>query len=201
MDVDSLSEVLFEQVAEHLRPPRRIWAVLDAAHSPDVMELVRTAPEAAECLFRDAEPALAEAGPWLVPLVRGHEWTYELLDAGWGRSWGVFVEAAVPADRLRRHLRSFLRVKDEDGRTLFFRWYDPRVLRLYLPTTTAAETQRFAGPVRRFLCESEDARSVLVDEPSEDAFVRSVRPLQKGASSHAVTSSAPVESPARRGVG
>ena len=38
---------------------------------------------------------------------------------------------ALPVDELRRHLRRFLLVKDESGRQLYFRYYDPRVLRLY----------------------------------------------------------------------
>jgi hypothetical protein len=38
---------------------------------------------------------------------------------------------------MARRRRRFLRVKDEDG--LVFRFYDPRVMRVYLPTCAAGE--------------------------------------------------------------
>jgi hypothetical protein len=55
-------------------------------------------------------------------------------------------------------------VKDEAGRRLVFRFYDPRVLRVYLPTCRPAETDEFFGPVHEMLMESEDARDILVFE-------------------------------------
>jgi hypothetical protein len=41
------------------------------------------------------------------------------------------------------------------------RLYDPRVLRIYLPTCNAAETQEFFGPVSRFLMEASDPQLML----------------------------------------
>jgi hypothetical protein len=62
---------------------------------------------------------------------------------------------------VRRHLRTLFRVKDETGRILIFRWYDPRVLRAYLPTCLPAELHTFFGPIERFYCEGEDPGSLL----------------------------------------
>ncbi len=44
---------------------------------------------------------------------------------------------------------------------MIFRYYDPRVLRVYLPTCLAPELRTVFGPVRRFLLESEDPALML----------------------------------------
>ena len=45
------------------------------------------------------------------------------------------------AARLRHHLKGFLRVRGESGQKMMFRYYDPRVLRVYLPTCNPIDTQ------------------------------------------------------------
>ncbi|MEN8446404.1 MAG: DUF4123 domain-containing protein, partial [Cyanobacteria bacterium J06555_13] len=70
-----------------------------------------------------------------------------------GNSWGIFLESFDTLEELQTHLRDLLLVKDETGRSLHFRFYDPRVLRTYLPTCNAAELATFFGPVARFYTE------------------------------------------------
>ena len=62
--------------------------------------------------------------------------------------------SAAPFEEIRRHLRRFLRVKDERGRRLLFRYYDPIVLAAFLPTCTAAELAEVFGPIDAFLVET-----------------------------------------------
>ena len=71
------------------------------------------------------------------------------------------VRPEVSLNKNYKHLRRLLRVQDESGRKLAFRFYDPRVLRVYLPTCTAEEAKQFFGPVPRILAESEDAKKLL----------------------------------------
>ena len=61
------------------------------------------------------------------------------LGEPWGDAWGVWARSEVAFDDVRRHMRRFLRVQGEDGRRMLFRWYDPRVLRVYLPSCTDDE--------------------------------------------------------------
>jgi len=53
-------------------------------------------------------------------------------------------------------------VKTEDGEQLYFRFYDPRVLRVFLPTCDERQLRDFFGPIDYFLCESEEPASGLV---------------------------------------
>ena len=55
----------------------------------------------------------------------------------------------------------FLRVTDESGRKLLFRYYDPRVLPIYLPTCTNDELTTIFGPVDRFVTETEDGAGAV----------------------------------------
>src|SRR5579872_6262516 len=96
-------------------PGREVYAVLDAARDRRVYSMVRACGVRHECLYAGAIPReLAEAAPYVVRLWRDHPFTEELIEAGWGRSWGVFATAAADVETVRRHFRRFLRVKRED---------------------------------------------------------------------------------------
>jgi hypothetical protein len=51
-------------------------------------------------------------------------------------------------------------VYDEEGSYLYFRYYDPRVLRVYLPTCNESELGAVFGPIEFFLLEHEDPEFV-----------------------------------------
>jgi hypothetical protein len=42
-----------------------------------------------------------------------------------------------------------------------FRYYDPRVLRVYLPTCQPNELRTVFGPIRSYLVEGEDGKSLI----------------------------------------
>ena len=81
--------------------------------------------------------------------------TNQILDA-WGQSWGIFLRTTTHMEKLRKHLRQFLRVEDPRGKHLVFRFYDPHVLRVFLPTCRIDELRTFFGPVDSFVMENED---------------------------------------------
>lgn len=149
---------LFPRVAAALWPPDSppglsVWAVLDCARDERIYPALRTSRLDYLCLYSGRLPhSLERAAPHLVELHPSYAFTSQLIEAGWGKSWGIFLRIADSAN-LRHHLRSFLRVKDESGRILFFRYYDPRVLRVYLPTCRRDELAAVFGPVERFIVE------------------------------------------------
>ncbi len=150
---------------------QEVFAVLDGARSRRIAPWIRLRTLEYECLFRgDLSPRLSDAAPYVVHLKRDDGFTSELLERAWSRAWGIFtrVPDGVSLERHRRHLRTLLRVKDESGRKLVFRFYDPRVLRVYLPTCTGDEAQTFFGPLPEILAESEDGGSLLSYRPARD---------------------------------
>jgi hypothetical protein len=139
-----------------------VFALLDAARDERIWPLVRRSRLDYRCLFLgDVPPALAAAAPYLVDLSPRSPFTRQILELGWGNSWGVFVRAPVILQDLRRHFRRLLQVRDESGRPMFFRFYDPRVLRTYLPTCTLQELRLVFGPVEAFCLEGEEGEALL----------------------------------------
>jgi len=145
------------------------FAVLDGASVPDLLPALVQAKEEWACLYRGAlDPDLAEVAPYLVKLREKSELTDWILTEGWGNHWGVFAITQVGLEALRRHLRRFLRVKDPDGNVLYFRYYDPRVLPVYLPTCHRTEISYIFGPIRRFILEDQvPGRAVVLEHDSK----------------------------------
>jgi hypothetical protein len=130
-----------------------VWAILDCARDPKIYLALLESRLEFRCLYSGKLPwALEMVAPQLVELLPDHRLTARLLDDGWGRAWGVFLRLDDPST-LRHHLRRFLQVRDETGRRLLFRYYDPRVLRTYLPTCTAEELALIFGPVDGWIAE------------------------------------------------
>src|SRR5262249_20810778 len=102
-----------------------------------------------------------EVAPYLIQLELETEFTRWVIDQGWGNHWGVFATSDADFRQMRSHLRTFLIVYDETGRPLRFRYYDPRVLRRYLPTCTAPELPPVFGPVTSFTVEAANADTLL----------------------------------------
>lgn len=139
-----------------LHPTAPVYAMLDGARERRIRGWVLDTRAAAWCLWRGELPgAVADAAPWLLRLERDQEYTQRFFQVGWGNAWGILLASDAPSRELRRHLRRFLRVRTEQGKILLFRYYDPRVLRIYLPTLTAQDAARFFGPVLAFAAEED----------------------------------------------
>jgi hypothetical protein len=138
-----------------------VWAILDAARDERIYPELRLSRLEFIALYAGKLPeSLRRAAPYLVELAPGYSFTKPLLEMGWGRSWGVFLRIE-DARNLRHHLRGFLRVQDESGRRLVFRFYDPRVLRVYLPTCLPQELATVFGPISRFLVEDDNGEALV----------------------------------------
>jgi hypothetical protein len=143
--------------------PVNMWAVLDGAKDEKIYNLVSRCYLDKCCLFAgELSPELERAAPHLVQVSPRDSVSDSLLTLGWGRAWGIFIQSDDSIRTLRRHLRTLLRVKDQSGRYLLFRYYDPRVLRVYLPTCLDHELKSmFGSSITRFCMESEDSDSVV----------------------------------------
>jgi hypothetical protein len=141
-------------------PRPNIWAIVDAAQDQRVYWTLTNSFLHHGCLFAGRLPeALEMAAPYLVQLDPDDKFTTYLAE-NMGRSLGIFLRCDTTLDDLRRHLRKFLTVKDMSGRKMLFRYYDPRVMRVYLPTCTATELQTVFGPMKAIWTEARDSRSL-----------------------------------------
>jgi hypothetical protein len=135
----------------------QVYMVLDGARDPFIAWLVRSGTLEYACLYTGVLSArLQAAAPYIIHLAPQAALTASLLRRGWGNSWGFLtvVLAHVGLNQQRLHFKKLLRVRDEAGTELHFRYYDPRVMRTYLPTCTQDELRQFFGPVPRIVVES-----------------------------------------------
>jgi hypothetical protein len=145
------------------RPSMKTWAVLDCAQDEDIYGAILQSSNERDCLFAGhLAPELEVAAPHVVCLDEDDRLTRFLLDQGWGRAWGIYLRSDAPGSALRRHLRTFLRVTGPGGAPMLFRYYDPRVLALYLPTCHPNELNSvFGSVVHTFLCEAKQGQALL----------------------------------------
>lgn len=152
-------ERLLRMLCEECQP---LYAVLDAAAEPSVLKALVESKEEYQSLYEGPEGAqLVHFAPYLVRLPQDSSLLRTLIEQGWGKNWGVYLTCDKPLQEVRRHLRNFLMVRIPGGTQVYFRFYDPRVLRSYLPTCTQQEVVEFLGPIGQYLLEDEKAEKLL----------------------------------------
>lgn len=137
-----------------------LFGLFDAARDPRVRQLLQESVEDYQSLYDGVKgEALGNVAPYLVHLPKGSGLLERLVREGWGRSWGVYVTSPLSFDEMRRHFRRILLVDlEEKGRPtkrVYFRFYDPRVLRDFLPVCTLRQKPKMFGSNACFLLEAE----------------------------------------------
>lgn len=141
-----------EATLKTLRAAQTLYAILDPARDDRILTLLRESPNPARSLLAGVRgDTLADVAPYLVALAKDNWLLSALVHEGWGHAWGIYLDCPLPFEQVRRHFRHFLRVRAEGEEDfLYFRFYDPRVLRIFLPTCTPAQLREFHGPILRF---------------------------------------------------
>ena len=139
------------------------FILLDSAKTAKIMENAKKLNPTHQSLYKgSAEEDLADVSPYLFSYQKGSEFYNWYSENGWGDSWGVIVKSEFLFEETYRHFRKFLMVKTEDDQQLYFRFYDPRVVRIFLPTCDENQLREFFGPIEQFICEDEEPEFALV---------------------------------------
>jgi hypothetical protein len=134
------------------------YVILDGAQNPGLLDALYAdhAPRW-RCLFTgQLEPDMATVAPYLVELDPSAAFTRRLMGEGWGQNWGVFLASQLALPALWRHVRQQVHVYGPNMESLYFRFYDPRVMRTYLPTCSPHQLAEFFGPVDFYFAEAEE---------------------------------------------
>lgn len=158
--VERIRDLLWPETEDYSEAS--VYAIIDAGRSDDVfIRLMESGCQYINLFKGQKGRELATVAPYLLELEDDHPFTLQLLSDGWGDSWGIFCRCDLPPQKVRDHFRKFLMVADEEGAVSYFRYYDPRVLRVYLPTCNKEELATVFGPVEQFLVEGEEGKAVL----------------------------------------
>lgn len=140
----------------------RLYCVLDGVMVPDLPKQLYAAQMPSHCLIKgNLTPDLVHAAPYLVVLPRDSKFTDWVLDGAIGKFWGIFFQSRHSMIEMQKHFTALLSAYDEKGNRLNFRYYDPRVLRKFLPTCTPGELEVFFGRVDTFFAEAEDRENLV----------------------------------------
>jgi hypothetical protein len=153
---------LQQEALKFLAMRQPLFALLDAAQDRRVLALLRESTHPYQCLYdgKGAED-LADFAPYLTELAPGSRLLPHLVHHGWANNWGVYLTSAQPFAEVRKHFRRFLMVETEDGKMHYFRFYDPRAFRSFVPRLTPQQTAEFFGPVQEYVSPGEDPRVAL----------------------------------------
>ncbi len=154
-----------DQAKEALDTLRKIeqplFAVLDAARSPLIVPLLKASGERFESLYSGGlAREMEDCAPYLVELYSDAPLLEQIVAEGWGDAWGIFVTSDLPFEELRRHFKKFLMVRGPEGQEWYFRFYDPRVIRIFLPTCTPSQLGAMFGQIKYYLVESDNGTSM-----------------------------------------
>lgn len=155
--VDAIERMLFDDAS------LAVYAVLDGASMHDLPYLLDEHEVENVCLFSGRlDPEVAATAPYLARLEQDSEFLRLVLERGWGHHWGILalIPAEISFGNVRKHFRTFLRVRGPDGEPMLFRYYDPRVMRIYLPTCDEEESETVFGPATCYLMEDEEGSSI-----------------------------------------
>lgn len=139
-----------------------LFALLDAAQEPKLVGLLDEHHVEHESLYEGQKAVeYQDYAPYLVRLPRDSSFLELIVERGWGHNWGAFLTSDQPFAAVRKHFRRFLMVELPDGKKVYFRFYDPRVLRVFLSTLNEKETAEFFGPIDTLLMEAEETKTLL----------------------------------------
>ena len=157
--LQKIMQLLFQPIEN--QAPIGSYSILDAARADVIYPKLLDSDVRKICLFHGAKAVeLATVAPYLVHLKRDDSFTDWLMNHGWGKSWGIFLQSFATLDELQRHFRKFLMVYDEEGKPLYFRFYDPRVLSVFLPICDKDQLLTMFGPVICYYVEGEGEDSM-----------------------------------------
>ncbi len=137
-----------------------LFAVVDASVDGLYDLIVETGQHA--CLFGGKlDPGVVRASPHLVRLQDESKLAQAWGREGVGQNWGIKCIADASFGDVRRHFRNLLQIELPDGQVGLFRFWDPRVWRVYLPTCSPPDLQQWFSAVDEYLCEAPNASGTL----------------------------------------
>ncbi len=145
------------------------YAVIDAAATSrdDCIYNRLSHPDIRKQILFTGEHAVSadHIAPYLIQLDDQADLVNWLMEIGWGNGWGIFLTSREKPEIVLAHARRFFQVRAENGRDIFFRYYDPVILRDFLPLLDTRESLSFFGPVASFIVEDENGHPLVFDKP------------------------------------
>lgn len=160
---------------------KHLFAIIDACDNDDVYDRVqREELGRITSLYRGkAMIDFASFSPYL--FFCDPETIHWIEEKLFGSQWGYYAVVSSSHDlpSMKRHLKRFLMVKCPDGRQMYFRFYDPRVITPFLNGSDENQREKFFGPIECFIVEENGVLdSISISKTARDfTFEPSAQPF------------------------
>jgi len=130
------------------------YLILDGAKMRFNLTKAKELNEVHQCLYKGKSATnLGAVAPWLFTYKRNSELAHWFAKNSSEESWGILFYSEEKFETVYKHLRKFLMIKTEEGKDLYFRYYDPRVLNTFLPSCEGKQLSDFFGPIEAYFAE------------------------------------------------
>ncbi len=172
--VDKIRDLLWQDSEKYNE--LQVYVILDAARDKNIFIGLMNSDEEYVCLYKGGKKSkeLETCAPYLVRLEKNSPFTEWILSEGWGNSWGIFYSTDLPMQKVRDHFREFVMVVNEDGEPLYFRFYDPRVMRGFLPTCSNEQLGELFDNRGKYFIEDENGKGVIQYSLTNDSLSEEV---------------------------
>lgn len=128
----------------------RHYAIVDGAGLPELQQMAMHFDARIHCLLPGEQtPLTRRRAPHLVPLSSPADaMTCWLLGCFGERPVGICCESSRGRHLVQVQLRRLLTVRTPEGRGVFFRYFDPQVFALLVPTFDQQQLRELFGPVQ-----------------------------------------------------
>lgn len=146
------------------------YALIDANRLFGLTQVLENSGLRYRCLFKGSSAQkFADSAPYLVELLPQHPFTRRLftqrpVESGpWADQAVSFVVSPLSLAGLQSHLRLFTQFRDrESGRTVFFRFFAPEVMRTVIPALPAPQLGKFTRGISCFICPDDGQGAVVL---------------------------------------
>ncbi|PWC16195.1 DUF4123 domain-containing protein [Brenneria roseae subsp. roseae] len=138
------------------------YLLLNAAASPDIAICLEGFAPSYRSLFDvSVLDNLGHVAPYLVQINAHSDVLDWWLADGYMRQWGIIVRSTLPLIPLVRHFKKFTKVIN-NGKTYFFRFYQPKAFNQFIPRLTPAQQADFFAPLYAVYTETTDESAQLM---------------------------------------
>jgi hypothetical protein len=123
-----------------------LYMLIDAAHDSRIFPALERSSHARCCLFDDTRisGAVRSVAPFLVKIKKIDEFIMWCMLEGLHRNWMLFFSSPeMHVSELRIHFKRYSFVHTHEGKQCLFRYYDPRILPVYLESLDKRERTQF----------------------------------------------------------
>jgi|GEM_PF-4200080 len=158
-----IDKASMEAPLHYIEQGQHVFAILDACDSNIIADKVHKASQTSfVSLYKGkAETEFSAFAPY-VTLCNSETiaWIEQNL---YGSYWGYYLVAATSCSlkEMRRHLRNFLMVCGPEGKQLYLRFYDPRIILPFLEASDSHQRDAFFGPCGLFLVEENEVMTSI----------------------------------------